>query len=75
MRRALVAALVAAGVALAGASYPAADLSASCRTDDGIRTCAPSWSPTGALLVGQVEEDGSARYADGSVFDAETRWS
>lgn len=72
MRRVLGAALVSAGVALAAACGAPADVSASCRWDDGITTCAPSASPSGAALVGGVEEDGSARYADGSSYDAET---
>lgn len=47
-----------------------------CRTFVGTVTvtqCVPLSSPDGAVLVGQVEEDGSARYADGLVFDAEDK--
>lgn len=36
-----------------------------------VRSCAPITSPNGAAMVGQVEEDGSAAYADGLVYDAE----
>lgn len=42
-----------------------------CRAYDHITVCAPLVSPTGAPLVGKVEEDGSAGYADGQTFDAE----
>lgn len=36
-----------------------------------IYSCAPIVSPNGAAMVGRVEEDGSAGYADGLVYDAE----
>lgn len=42
-----------------------------CRTYVGaitITQCAPLYSPSGAVLAGRVEEDGSARYTDGFVF-------
>lgn len=37
------------------------------------RICAPTNSPDGGLIVTGPEEDGSASYSDGSVFDPETR--
>ena len=45
-----------------------------CRVFTGrvtVFSCVPLVSPSGAPLVGKVEEDGSAGYADGLVYDAE----
>lgn len=38
-------------------------------------TCTPTYAPSGALILGKVEEDGSARYTDGATFDVETGFS
>lgn len=44
-----------------------------CRDYGSHVECAPLLSPSGAPMVGKVEEDGSAGYADGLVFDAEDK--
>lgn len=71
--RVLAAAVIAASVAVTGACAPEHDTSADCHDfGAGFIVCAPSASPSGAPIVGRVEEDGSARYADGASYDAET---
>lgn len=45
-----------------------------CETHAAYGTvCAPSESPDGAAINASIEEDGSAHYADDSVFDPETQ--
>lgn len=75
---ATIAAAVATGAILVGTVAVGASLASDqptdagvCRIADDFTVCAPSFSPSGAALVGRVEEDGSARYADGMVFDAD----
>lgn len=49
-----------------------ADNEYTCRTfSNDYVACAPSRSPSGAPLAGRVQEDGSAAYADGTVWDPE----
>lgn len=74
MRTIVAAVIVAVSVTGAVSAGPAN----ACRTDEGaitIVTCAPAVSLSGAPIDDRgVEEDGSAGYADGSSFDAETGW-
>lgn len=72
-RKLALTALLAGTVALTGACGNSADTSMTCRIDDSVITCAPTLAPSGSPIIG-VEEDGSAPYADGSSYDAETGW-
>ena len=55
--------------------YRAMATGISCRTlSYGIRVCAPATTPDGGAPIVHLEEDGSASYADGSIYDPVTGW-
>jgi hypothetical protein len=58
--------------ALHGQDLPVRCQTFNADTPDAFNVCAPMVDNDNSPIVGDVEEDGSARYADGSQYDADT---
>ena len=58
--------------ALHGADLPVVCRTFNADTPDTFSVCAPYVDNDNSPIVGAVEEDGSARYADGSEYDPST---